>query len=207
MMFTGLIESTVPIVSIVDTDGNLRLCIEYPGSISEVKMGGSISLNGVCLTISDIKDRKIWVEIVQETAAATNMADLKVGDLVNLERSLRVGDELGGHFLTGHIDGTGIITKIENVPGSRTIWVSIPPELARFIVRKGSVGLDGVSLTVVDLDNDALSVVIIPFTGKVTSLGTKTEGDSLNIEVDVIGKYVHKSVQEIIGNGKDLIRS
>ena len=207
MMFTGLIESSVPIISIDDKDGNLRMCLELPNNISEVKMGDSISLNGVCLTVSDIKDRKIWVDIVQETAATSNMADLKVGDPLNLEKSLKVGDELGGHIMTGHIDGTGVITKIRNVAGSRTIWVSVSSDLARFIVKKGSVGLEGVSLTVVDLKNDQLSVVIIPHTAKVTSLGTKTEGNRLNIEVDVIGKHVRKSVQEIIGDGRDLTKS
>lgn len=207
MMFTGLIESSVPIISIDDRDGNLRMCLELPNNISEVKMGDSISLNGVCLTVSDIKDRKIWVDIVQETAVTSNMADLKVGDPLNLEKSLKVGDELGGHIMTGHIDGTGVITKIRNVAGSRTIWISVSSELARFIVKKGSVGLEGVSLTVVDLKNDQLSVVIIPHTAKVTSLGTKTEGNRLNIEVDVIGKHVRKSVQEIIGDGRDLTKS
>ncbi len=206
-MFTGLIESTVPIVSLDNKDGNLRLCIEYPHNLSKVKMGDSISLNGVCLTISDIQERKLCVEIVQETAATSNMTDRKVGDLVNLERSLKVGDELGGHFLTGHIDGTGIIKKVRNVGGSITIWVSVPPELARFIVRKGSLGLEGVSLTVVDIEEYVLSVVIIPFTGNVTSLGAKIKGERLNIEVDVIGKHVHKSVQDILGDGRDLIRS
>lgn len=207
MMFTGLIESTVPIVSLEDKNGNLRLCIECPPNLSKVKMGESISLNGVCLTISDIQERKLWVDIVQETAATSNMADCKVGDLVNLERALKVGDELGGHFLTGHIDGTCIIKRVRNVGGSNIIWVSVPRELAKFIVKKGSVGLDGVSLTVVDIENYILSVAIIPFTGKVTSLGAKTKGDRLNIEVDVIGKHVHKSVQEILGDGRDLIRS
>jgi riboflavin synthase len=206
-MFTGLIESTVPIVSLDNKDGNLRLCIEYPHNLSKVKMGDSISLNGVCLTISDIQERKLCVEIVQETAATSNMTDRTVGDLVNLERSLKVGDELGGHFLTGHIDGTGIIKKVRKVGGSITIWVSVPPELARFIVRKGSLGLEGVSLTVVDIEDYVLSVVIIPFTGNVTSLGAKTKGDRLNIEVDVLGKHVHKSVQDILGDGRDLIRS
>ncbi len=207
MMFTGLIELSVPIIAIDDKDGNLSMCLELPNNISEVKIGDSISLNGVCLTVSDIKDRNIWVDIVQETAATSNMTDLKVGDLLNLEKSLKVGDELGGHIMTGHIDGTGVITKIRNVAGSRTIWVSVPSELARFIVKKGSVGLEGVSLTVVDLKNDQLSVVIIPHTAKVTSLGTKTEGNRLNIEVDVIGKHVRKSVQEIIGDGSDLTKS
>ncbi len=207
MMFTGLIESSVPIISIDDKDGNLRMCLELPNNISEVKLGDSISLNGVCLTVSDIKDRKIWVDIVQETAATSNLSDLKVGDPLNLEKSLKVGDELGGHIMTGHIDGTAVITKIRNVAGSRTIWVSVPSELARFIVKKGSIGLEGVSLTVVDLKNDQLSVVIIPHTAKVTSLGTKTEGNRLNIEVDVIGKHVRKSVQEIIGDGRDFTKS
>ena len=206
-MFTGLIESTVAIVSLDNKDGNLRLCIEYPSNPSKVKMGDSISLNGVCLTISDIQERKLWVEIVRETATTSNMVDRKVGDLVNLERALKVGDELGGHYLTGHIDGTGIIKKVRNIGGSITLWVSVPPELAMFIVRKGSLGLEGVSLTVVEIENYVLSVVIIPFTGKVTSLGAKTEGDRLNIEVDVISKHVHKSVQEILGDGRDLIRS
>ncbi len=207
MMFTGLIESSVPIISIDDKDGNLRMCLELPNNISEVKLGDSISLNGVCLTVSDIKDRKIWVDIVQETAATSNLSDLKVGDPLNLEKSLKVGDELGGHIMTGHIDGIGVITKIRNLAGSRTIWVSVPSELARFIVKKGSIGLEGVSLTVVDLKNDHLSVVIIPHTAKVTSLGTKTEGNRLNIEVDVIGKHVRKSVQEIIGDGRDFTKS
>ena len=205
-MFTGLIESTVAIVSLDNKDGNLRLCIEYPSNLSKVKMGDSISLNGVCLTISDIQERKLWVEIVRETATTSNMVDRKVGDLVNLERALKVGDELGGHYLTGHIDGTGIIKKVRNIGGSITLWVSVPPELAMFIVRKGSLGLEGVSLTVVEIENYVLSVVIIPFTGKVTSLGAKTEGDRLNIEVDVISKHVHKSVKEILGDGRDLIR-
>lgn len=207
MLFTGLIESFIPIVSIEDKEGNLRLCLELSSNISEVKMGDSISLNGVCLTVSDIRDAKIWVDIVHETAANSNLADLKVGDLLNLEKSLKVGDNLGGHFMTGHIDGTVVITKIRNVAGSRTIWVSVPPKLARFIVKKGSIGLEGVSLTVVDLENDHLSVVIIPHTGKVTSLGSKTEGDKLNIEVDLIGKHVRKSVQEILGDGTDLAKS
>ncbi|MFQ6010846.1 MAG: riboflavin synthase [Nitrososphaerales archaeon] len=202
-MFTGLIQAVAPLVSTDVKNGNLRLGLELPDNISKVQVGDSISINGVCLTVSDLRDRMIWVDVVKETQDNTNLAEAKVGDPLNLEASMKLGDGLGGHIMTGHIDGTGIITKIRNETNSRTIWVSVSADLAKMIVKKGSVGLEGVSLTVVDLKDDTLSVAIIPHTRKFTNLGSKSEGNKLNVEADLIGKHVLKSVQEILGNSKD----
>ncbi|MEJ0093452.1 MAG: riboflavin synthase [Methylocella sp.] len=192
-MFTGLV-SDVGEVAKVEARGNLRrvrvLCSYAPETIA---LGASIACGGPCLTAVGIGalDDKTWfdVDVAAETLARTTAANWKPGVKLNLERSLKLGDELGGHIVTGHIDGIAEILAIEDFDGMRRIALRAPPALARFIAEKGSVSLDGVSLTVNSVAGDAFSVLLIPHTLLVTTWGEKSVGEAVNLEVDLMARY------------------
>jgi riboflavin synthase len=188
-MFTGLIEALGSITSIEKTSNGMRLSLK-PSSDMEVRLGDSIAVNGVCLTTT--ADNDIVFDVSPETMKSTNLGELKVGQKVNLERALRLSDRLGGHIVTGHVDAVGKI--LERRPeGEYTFYTfEAPPEVLRYIVKKGSVAIDGISLTVIGLDSRSFSVAIIPHTLTATNLGGKKKGDTVNIEIDIIGKYVEK---------------
>ncbi len=169
-----------------------RLQIELPQFARELKNGDSLSVEGVCLTVVDIKGDVAGFDVSHETLKRSTLGELRPGDKVNLEMALAVGDRLGGHFVQGHVDGTGTIDKIESHPGECTMWFSVDTKLAQNMIEKGSVAVDGISLTVVDLTSRRFSVALIPYTLEVTTLGLKKAGDRVNIEADMLGKWIKK---------------
>lgn len=169
-----------------------RITIEGEKVLSDVKLGDSIAVNGICLTVVVFTDRFFEVDVMAETLRKTNLAELKPGDRVNLERALRVGDRLGGHIVSGHIDGVGVISRQQREDIAVITEIKAPAEVMRYVVRKGSVAIDGISLTVVDCTDEAFQVSLIPHTAMLTTLGYKKQGDRVNLESDIIGKYVER---------------
>ncbi len=157
-----------------------------------LKIGQSVALNGVCLSVTKISKNKCSFEMIDETIKKTDLGNLKIGGIVNIERSLKVGDRMEGHFVLGHVDGVGIIKKIEKKPKEVKLWFEIPKKLSKYVVKKGSIALDGISLTVVDVKKNNASVCLIPHTMNVTNFNSKKVGDKINIETDILGKYILK---------------
>lgn len=157
-----------------------------------LKIGQSVALNGVCLTATKISKSSCIFEMIEETTKKTDLGNLKVGEIVNIERSLKAGERLEGHFVLGHVDGVAIIKKILRKPKEVQVWFEIPKNLLKYVVKKGSIALDGISLTVVDIKKNLASVSLIPHTIEVTNFHTKKVGDKLNIETDILGKYILK---------------
>lgn len=193
-MFTGLITDRGQVIAI-DRPGDLRARIATDYDIASVALGASIACNGVCLTVVDTgTDPQPWfaVDISAETVSKTNIgrSGWPIGTRVNLERSLRVGDELGGHIVSGHVDGVATITDMRDDHGSTRFTIDAPRDLARFIVPKGSIALDGTSLTVNEVDGTTFGVNLIPHTKQVTTWGQMQIGDALNIEIDTMARYV-----------------
>ena len=192
-MFTGIITGTGKIKKIEKNTKNqsaIKVLVDLGKNSRGLKIGQSVALNGVCLSATNISKNNCMFEMIDETMKKTDLGNLKVGSLLNIERSLKVGERLEGHFVLGHVDGVAIITKIEQKPKEVKIWFKIPKKLTKYVVQKGSIALDGISLTVVDAKNDLASVCIIPHTMKITNFKTKKIGDKLNIETDVLGKYI-----------------
>lgn len=189
-MFTGLIEKVGKITSLRKTGGGVKLFVK-PEPDMELQIGESVSVNGVCLTVTE-SGKDIAFDISPETMRSTNLGELKINDKVNLERPLRLSDRLGGHIVTGHVDGIGLIID-KRQEGEYTFYTfEAPVEILKYIVIKGSVAVDGISLTVIGLDSRSFSVAIIPHTLAVTNIGDKGISDKVNLEVDIIGKYVEK---------------
>jgi len=157
-----------------------------------LKIGQSVALNGVCLSVTKILKNKCSFEMIDETIKKTDLGNLKIGGIVNIERSLKVGDRMEGHFVLGHVDGVGIIKKIEKKPKEVKLWFEIPKKLSKYVVKKGSIALDGISLTVVDVKKNNASVCLIPHTMNVTNFNSKKISDKINIETDILGKYILK---------------
>lgn len=157
-----------------------------------LKIGQSVALNGVCLTVTKLSTPNCVFEMIEETTKKTDLGNLKPGSIVNIERSLKAGDRLEGHFVLGHVDGVGIIKKILKKPKEVQVWFEIPKNLTKYVVKKGSIAVDGISLTVVDVKKNLASVCLIPHTIEVTNFQTKKIGDKLNIETDILGKYILK---------------
>lgn len=193
VMFTGIIEGLGKIVKF-DTTTNSRSAAKMHidlGRISKgLKVGDSVAINGVCLTAIKISKGITEFEMIGETIKKTNLGSLQRGDKVNIERSLKVGQRLEGHFVLGHVDGVGIISKIEKQSNQIQLWIKIPQELSKYVIKKGSVTVDGISLTVVDVLKNQFSVSLIPHTVKITNLSYKKIGDKVNIETDILGKYI-----------------
>jgi len=187
-MFTGIIED-IGIVKALEKKQNYRLIVDSP-VFKDGKIGESIAVNGVCLTISDLNNSSACFDVMNETIKITNLRNLMARDKVNLERALKVGDRLSGHFVTGHIDCLGEIIAKNETPGNYCLKVKIPGENMRFIVPKGSIALDGISLTIADTGADNISAYLIPQTAQKTDLGFKGIGDALNVEFDLVGKYI-----------------
>jgi riboflavin synthase len=194
-MFTGLVETLGAVTrQMPDGAGGTHLTIGAPFA-TELVLGESVAINGACLTVIEHTPDNFLVQAGPETLRRTNLGELRDGDRVNLERSLRVGDRLGGHIVQGHVDGIGRLAKREPQGEWETIWFAVPPELAAQMVTKGSVAVDGVSLTLVDVLADQFNVALIPHTLTITTLGFKQAGDTVNIETDLFGKYVAKYLQ------------
>ncbi len=191
-MFTGIIEEVGEIRGIVHGSLSIRLSIHCPNIMKDVKTGDSIAVNGICLTVTERGEQGFSADVMPETMRRTGLNKLKLSYRVNLERALRITDRLGGHIVTGHIDGTGIVTG--RTEEDNAIWLTLeaPDAIMNYIVMKGSVALDGTSLTVAHADEKSFRVSLIPLTAGVTTLGSRKAGDVINIECDVIGKYVEK---------------
>lgn len=194
-MFTGLVE-TLGTAERVQADGpGRRLTLSAPALAAGTKLGDSVAVNGCCLTIIELTGDGFSFEAGPETLRLTNLGELQEGDRVNLERSLQLGDRLGGHLVTGHIDGLGRIAERKREGEWEFLWFSCPPALAEQIVPKGSIAVDGISLTVVEVKPDGFSVMLIPHTLTMTTLGFKSVGASVNLETDLLAKYVWKCVR------------
>ena len=192
-MFTGIITGTGKIQKIDNTTKNrsaIKLKVDLSKNSKGLKIGQSVALNGVCLSVTNISKNICSFEMIDETMKKTDLGNLKVGSLINIERSLKIGERPEGHFVLGHIDGVATITKIEKKQKEVKIWFRIPKKLAKYVVQKGSIALDGISLTLVDVKKDLASVCLIPHTIKITNFRTKKIGDKLNIETDILGKYI-----------------
>ena len=191
-MFTGIIEEIGVLRSIKRGSDSAQLVIEAEKVVQDSQVGDSIAVNGVCLTAVRFDNRQFTADVMAETLAKTNLGLLHSGDKVNLERALRLGDRLGGHMVSGHIDGVGTIIKQERQDIATLVTVRAPREIMRYLIKKGSVAIDGTSLTVVDLETQHFRVSLIPHTAHATVLGTKRVGATVNLEADIIGKYIEK---------------
>lgn len=189
-MFTGLVEGIGEIVGIAPQTEGLRLTVKTSFPAAELTLGESVAVAGACLTVAAITPPAASFEVSPETLARTTFPLKKVGNRVNLERSLRLGDRLGGHLLTGHIDARGVVRQLRSGPAHLQVQLELPAALSRFVIEKGSIAVDGVSLTVNSLQGNSLTVNIIPFTAQETTLATLKVGDRVNLETDIIGKYV-----------------
>jgi riboflavin synthase len=193
-MFTGIVEELGEVVALEHEGDAARLTVRGPLVVSDAVHGASIAVNGVCLTVVDVKDDAFTVDVMKETLDRSSLTALAAGSPVNLERPVRPSDRLGGHIVQGHVDGVGRIISRE--PGERweVVTVGLPADLARYVVDKGSITVDGISLTVVEARADAFTVALIPTTLELTTLGRKQPGDAVNLEVDVVAKYVERLV-------------
>ncbi|MGB9587327.1 MAG: riboflavin synthase [Armatimonadota bacterium] len=199
-MFTGLIEEKGRIYRSSSVSGGLRLTVEAPMVSSDVRVGDSVAVNGVCLTAVEISPPLLAFDVVRETAERSTLGHLRPGSAVNLERPLRAGDRLGGHMVLGHIDGIGTVRNIQKA-GTETIFrFETDPAVILYVVEKGSIAVDGISLTVVDVGENWFTVAAIPHTLASTTLGEASVGSTVNLETDIIGKYVFKYVQELPSN-------
>ncbi len=191
-MFTGLIEETGTIQGVRAGSKSAVLTIKADKILADAKIGDSISTNGVCLTITSIAEGAFTVDVMPVTMGKTNLGKLKAGSRVNLERALRLGDRLGGHMVSGHIDGTGVLSAIEEDDNAVRIRIQADKSILKFIINRGSVAVDGTSLTVAALGDVWFEVSIIPHTGENTTLLNKRIGGEVNLECDMIGKYVER---------------
>ena len=194
-MFTGIIEGIGTVKKIEKNTKNrsaVHMTVDLGTHSKGLKIGQSVALNGVCLSVTKVSKNKCNFEMIDETIKKTDLGNLVLGGKVNIERSLKAGDRMEGHFVLGHVDGVGIIKKIEKKPKEVKVWFEVPKKLTKFIVKKGSIAIDGISLTVVDITKNKASVCLIPHTVKVTNFHTKKVGDKVNIETDILGKYILK---------------
>ena len=196
MMFTGLVEGKGRIKSITSIGGDLRLAIVPLFDMSDCKIGDSVSVNGVCLTVTEMNSNTISMYVSKETVSNSSIGGLKQGDEINLERALTLSSRLGGHLVSGHIDAVGKIIKKEVVHGSYFIRIEIDESVSRYIIKKGSVAVDGISLTVNHCEDKFFEVNIIPETARATIILDKKEGDLVNIETDLIGKYIERFLKK-----------
>jgi len=194
-MFTGIVEGIGKVKKISKATKNrsaVQMIVDLGKHGKGLKIGQSVALNGVCLTVTKLSKTGCTFEMIEETTKKTDLGNLKPGGIVNIERSLKAGDRLEGHFVLGHVDGVGIIKKVQKKSKEVQVWFEVPKNLSKYVVKKGSIAIDGISLTVVDLKKNLASVCIIPHTIEVTNFKTKHIGDKVNIETDILGKYILK---------------
>jgi riboflavin synthase len=204
-MFTGIIEGMCPVAGLV-RGATWRLIIDLGELAEGVKLGDSISVNGVCLTVAALGGRRASFDAIGETIGRSALARLAEGERVNIERSLRVGDRVGGHFVAGHVDGVGTIRAKEERPDQTVVRVAAGEELTRLMAVKGSVAIDGISLTLVEAGRGTFAVALIPYTLKETTLGVKGVGDLVNVEVDLLARYVAKLMGRDSGLTEETLR-
>lgn len=191
-MFTGLIEEVGTMEGAENGGKSMKLTIKAKKVLENVMLGDSISTNGVCLTVASFTNSSFTVDVMPETMRKTNLGKLKKGSPVNLERALKVSDRLGGHIVSGHIDGTGTIKEYKDEDNATWLTVETTSNVIKYIIPKGSVAIDGTSLTVVDTDNNSFRVSLIPVTKEETVLLKKRIGDEVNLECDIVGKYIER---------------
>ena len=189
-MFTGLVEGVGKITEMRRLAESLRLEVAPPFPVEELALGESVSVSGACLTVVGIRGRAFQADVSPETLARSSLSVKKAGDRVNLERALRLGDRLGGHLVTGHVDGLGVLRERREGPEHVQLTFKLPESLAPLVIEKGSIAVDGVSLTVNAVQDQAFTVNIIPYTARDTTLGELKIGNQVNLETDIIGKYV-----------------
>ncbi|MFF9479224.1 riboflavin synthase [Streptomyces sp. NPDC014733] len=196
-MFTGIVEELGEVTAVENLGDSSRFRLRGPVVTDGARHGDSIAVNGVCLTVVDTADGEFTADVMAETLQRSSLGALATGSRVNLERPMALGGRLGGHLVQGHVDGTGTIT--ERIPGEHweIVKITLEPQLARYVVEKGSITVDGVSLTVVDAADDHFTISLIPTTLALTTLGIKQVGDPVNLEVDVLAKYVER----LLGQG------
>ena len=190
-MFTGIVEQRGSVVSVESANGGMRLVLDT-GTLPEIELGGSISVNGVCLTGVETGPGRVAVDVVKETLSRSTLAELQPGDPVNLERPMAANGRFDGHIVQGHVDGVGVITAIEPEGSARRLRLHIPDALSRYVIEKGSITVDGVSLTVAAVKGDEVEIALIPHSLHVTTLGLRAMGEKVNLEVDLVAKYVEK---------------
>lgn len=190
-MFTGIIEEIGVVKGLYQHANSAQLEVQASKVLSDVKIGDSIAVNGVCLTVVSFNSSYFKADVMPETVSKTNLKELKPGSPVNLERALRLGDRLGGHLVQGHVDAVGTIVKKETLEIAVIYRITAAVDLLKLVVPKGSIAIDGISLTVVDVFQDSFTVSLIPHTAHETILGEKKPGDRVNLESDIIGRYVH----------------
>lgn len=199
-MFTGLIETMGTVTAIANQPPGKRFTIDARIVADDASIGDSICINGCCLTVVAINHVYLDFEAGEETLSRTNLSELEIGSRVNLERSLAVGDRLGGHYVTGHVDAVGSLIERRDDPPWAHLRFEMPSRLAPQVAAKGSIAIDGISLTVVDVDDRSFSVALIPHTLEVTTLGCRKIGDKINLETDVLAKYVQRSLAFSVSN-------
>ena len=193
-MFTGLVEEVGTIAGIVECGGNHRVTINAPNSAKELKQGNSVAVSGVCLTALDMKPDSFCADLAAETWTRTSFSRITEGAQVNIELPLKADGRMGGHMVQGHVDGIGQLIALESIPNADDFWlhVDIPEQLEKYVVFKGSIAIEGISLTVAKLEGLGLTIAIIPHTIKMTNLGSLKPGDPVNIETDIVAKYLEK---------------
>tara|TARA_Y100000590_G_scaffold405831_1_gene494476 strand:- start:428 stop:1027 length:600 start_codon:yes stop_codon:yes gene_type:complete len=196
-MFSGIVESVQKIESVSNFSDSKSIQISRPLSFDDISLGDSISVNGVCLTVSSLIDNSFVVDIINETLNITTLDNLEIGNFVNLERAIKYNNRIGGHLLQGHVDSTALIQNIKKGKESIDMTLNMSKELISFCIYKGSIGINGVSLTISAIDNDGITVSLIPHTLENTNLSSLKVGDSVNIETDMISKYIKNHLQGI----------
>ena len=196
-MFTGIIEEVGRVAGIVNRAGERRLTVSASQVTGELKTGDSIAVSGVCLTAVEITPGTFAADLAEETWKRTSFSRIKKGALVNLELPMRLNERLGGHIVQGHVDGTGKLVALDQIGGGDDFWlqIEIPPELARYVIFKGSLSIEGISLTVAKIEGTRVGAAIIPHTVKMTNLKSLKAGDPVNLEVDVVAKYIEKMIR------------
>jgi riboflavin synthase len=195
-MFTGLIEAIGEAREVRRAGSEATLTLQVSSSFADCRPGDSIAVDGVCLTITGIRGNLLDLDLSRETLERSTLKELKAGGVVNLERAMRLSDRLGGHLVSGHVDGTGVLKGIKREGRSWLIQINIDPSLSRYLIEKGSIAVDGISLTITSCSDNSFSVAIIPETTRQTTLLRKKVGDTVNVEIDMISKYIKKFISE-----------
>lgn len=196
-MFTGIVQGLGTLKSIEEGDGITTFCVKCPDT-QDLAIGASVAIDGVCLTATSIKGELVTFEIIPETMERTTLGERVVDDVVNIERSLRYGDEVGGHLLSGHIIGRGLVTYFESVGEGAQLKIKAPPSIQKYIQTKGYIGIDGISLTLGEVNENEFDLHIIPETLRLTTLGSKQAGDAVNIEIDSTTMMIVETVERLI---------
>ncbi len=198
-MFTGIVEETGKVAAFTQGGDSWKLQIAASVALQDVALGDSIAVNGCCLTVTRFDAGNVWFDVLEESRRLTNLSTVAAGAAVNLERALRFGGKIGGHFVTGHVDGVGVIEVFEPRGADHYLRVRAPKGLGRYLIHKGSITIDGISLTVAEVEGDVFAVWLIPTTIQVTNLREKRVGSPVNLEFDLLGKYIEKLAAPHLG--------